>query len=99
MGRLASKVVRGTFWIAASYTFSNIVYFIRTVVLIRLLAPLDFGLMGIVRVIINMLKRFSETGIDIALVQKKEVNRTTLNTDWIMIAIRGDILFVILFAF
>lgn len=96
-GTLAHKVARGTLWVVASYTFSNILYFLRTVILIRLLNPIDFGLMGIARVVINMLNLFSETGIDRALVQRKEVGESTLNSAWIITAIRGLILFTLLY--
>jgi O-antigen/teichoic acid export membrane protein len=96
---LANKVVRGTFWISASAILSHIIYFLRTIILVRLLNPIDFGLMGIAAVVIEVLKRFSETGVGIALVQRKEVGESTLNTAWIMTAIRGIILFVLLYAF
>lgn len=98
-GKLAHKVARGTFWVAASYIFSNVFYFLRTVILVRLLNPIDFGLMGIARVVINMFNLFSETGIDRALVQKKEINADTLNSAWGITAIRGILLFILLYLF
>jgi len=98
-GKLAHKVARGTFWVAGSYIFTNIFYFLRTVILVRLLNPIDFGLMGIARVVINMLNLFSEIGIDRALVQKKEVNAATLNSAWLITAIRGIVLFILLYLF
>lgn len=94
---LAHRIARGTFWVIVSYTFSNVLYFLRTVILVRLLNPIDFGLMGIARVVINMLNLFSEIGIDRALVQKKEVDESTLNSAWIMTALRGLILFTLLY--
>lgn len=77
-GGLSHKVARGAFWIAGSYIFTNIFYFLRTVILVKLLNPIDFGLMGIARVVINMLNLFSEIGIDRALVQKKKSMRLPL---------------------
>jgi len=99
MEMLANKVIRGTLWIAASYIITSILYFLRTIILVRLLSPIDFGLMGIVRVALNMLERFTETGIGAALVQKKEVGESTLNTTWVITAIRGAILFIALYVF
>jgi len=98
-GTLAHKVARSTFWVAASYIFSNVLNVLRTVILVRLLNPIDFGLMGIARVVINMLNLFSETGIDRAVVQRKEVNNSVLNTAWIITAIRGVGLFALLYVF
>lgn len=98
-GALAKKVIRSTFWVAASTIFAKGLYFLRTIILIRLLNPIDFGLMGIAMVVFNVLERFSETGIGMALVQKKEVDKSTLNTAWIMTVMRGGMLFILLCLF
>lgn len=96
---ISTKVARSTFWVAASSIFNEVISFFRTIILIRFLKPIDFGLMGIVMVVIDMFNRFSETGIDVALVQRKEVDKSTLNTAWIMTVVRGIILFVLLYFF
>lgn len=94
---LSGKVARSTFWVAASTIFGHSLYFLRTIILIRLLNPVDFGLMAIARVVINVLDRFSETGISMAVVQKREINKSTLDTAWLMTFMRGIILFLLLY--
>ncbi|MEK6732750.1 MAG: lipopolysaccharide biosynthesis protein [Candidatus Omnitrophota bacterium] len=96
---LSSNVAHGAFWVIISYSFSNILYFLRTFILIRLLSPIDFGLMGVANVVIDMFNRFTETGIGMALVQKKEINKATLDTAWIITFVRGAVLFVLLYLF
>lgn len=96
---LVSNVAHGTLWVIISYSFSNILYFLRTLVLIKLLSPIDFGLMGVATVVIDMFNRFTETGIGMALIQKKEINKTTLDTAWIIIFVRGIALFILLYLF
>ncbi len=96
---LAHKVARGTIWVAASYVFSNALNFLKTIILTRLLNPIDFGLMGIALVVINCLSVGSEIGIGMALVQKKEVGEPALNTAWIMNAVRCIVLFAALYFF
>lgn len=98
-GTLSHKVARATLWVGTSYIFSNFLYFFRTIILTRLLNPIDFGLMGIARVMINMLNLFTEAGIEKAIVQKKEVTKSTLNSAWIITAIRGISLFALLYIF
>ena len=98
-GILSHKVVHSTFWVAASSIFGHVLYFLRTIVLIRLLSPIDFGLMGIAKVVLDMLNKFSETGISMAFVQRKDVSGSTLNTAWIMTVIRGIVLFTLLYVF
>lgn len=98
-GALTHKVARATLWVGASHIFSNFLYFLRTIILTRLLNPIDFGLMGIARVMINMLNIFTETGIEKAIVQRKEVSKSALNSAWIITAIRGISLFALLYIF
>jgi len=98
-GALAHKVARAALWVGVSYIFSNFLYFLRTIILTRLLNPIDFGLMGIARVMINMLNIFTETGIEKAVVQKKEVSKSALNSAWTITAIRGIFLFALLYIF
>jgi O-antigen/teichoic acid export membrane protein len=62
-----------------------------------LLAPEDFGLLGIAFLSIYTLETFSETGFQSALVQKKTDINPYLDTAWTVCAIRGAILFGLLF--
>ena len=71
--------------------------FVRTIILARLLAPSDFGLLGIAMLAIATLETFSQTGFQAALIQKKENVESYLDTAWTVSAIRGILLFLILF--
>jgi O-antigen/teichoic acid export membrane protein len=64
-----------------------------------LLAPHDFGLFGIAMLAIATLEAFTQTGFEAALVQKKENVKSYLDTAWTISAIRGAVLFFILFFF
>ena len=70
----------------------------RTIILARLLAPEAFGLLGIALVSIATLETFSQTGFRAALIQKKESVESYLDTAWTVSAVRGTILFLILFS-
>ena len=71
--------------------------FTRTIILARILAPEDFGLLGIGMLSIATLETFSQTGFGHALIQKKENIDSYLDTAWTVSAIRGLVLFLILF--
>lgn len=75
---------------------NRVLGFIRTIILARLLAPEDFGLLGIALLSISMLETFSKTGFDSALIQKKENVEPYLDTAWTVSALRGIVLFSIL---
>ncbi|MDD5634069.1 MAG: lipopolysaccharide biosynthesis protein [Candidatus Omnitrophica bacterium] len=71
--------------------------FARTIILARLLAPSDFGLMGVAALAINMLDTFSKTGFEAALIQKKEDIKHYLDTAWTVQFLRAAILCALLF--
>ena len=95
---LSKRVVRGGIWVFALRITNRGLGFIRTIILARLLAPHDFGLLGIAMLSIATLDTFSQTGFQAALVQKKENIESYLDTAWTVSAIRGVILFVLLFS-
>lgn len=96
-GSLSKKVVRGGLWVFALRIINRGLGFIKTIILARLLSPEDFGLLGIAMLAIATLDTFSQTGFQNALIQKKENIESYLDTAWTVSAIRGILLFLILF--
>jgi len=94
---LLEKVVRGGFWVFALRFTNRGLGFIRTIILARLLAPSDFGLLGIAMLAVSTLETFSQTGFQAAIIQKKGSVESYLDTAWTVSAIRVFILFVLLF--
>ena len=94
---LSKKVVRGGFWIFTLKLINRGMGFIRTIILARILSPEDFGLLGIAMLSISILDTFSQTGFLAALIQKEENVESYLDTAWTIAAIRGIIIFLILF--
>ncbi len=68
---LSTKVVKGGLWVFALRIINRGLGFVRTIILARLLAPEDFGLLGIGMLAILTLETFSQTGFQAALIQKK----------------------------
>jgi len=94
---LSKKVVRGGLWVFGLRITNRGLGFIRTIILARLLAPSDFGLLGIAMLAIATLETFSQTGFQSALIQKRDNVESYLDTAWTVSAIRGILLFLILF--
>ncbi|MBW2032851.1 MAG: lipopolysaccharide biosynthesis protein [Deltaproteobacteria bacterium] len=94
---LSKKVVRGGIWVFALRITNRGLGFIRTIILARLLAPEDFGLLGIAMLAISTLETFSQTGFQAALIQKKDNVESYLDTAWTVSAMRGIVLFLVLF--
>ena len=90
-------MVKGGLWVFALRFINRGLGFIRTIVLARLLAPEDFGLLGIALLSLSTLETFSQTGFHAALIQKKENVGSYLDTAWTVSVIRGVVLFLLLF--
>ncbi len=91
------KVVRGGAWVFVTRALVQLIAFVRTIVLARLLAPNDFGLFGIALLMLSMFSAFSQTGFRQALIQKKENTDLYLNTAWTLGVIRGGLIAIVLF--
>lgn len=94
---LSTKVAKGGFWLLILRMSDNTIGLLKLFILARLLAPNDFGMLGIAFLIIATLDTFSQTGLDTALIQMKDNIKEYLNTVWSISIIRGFILYVILF--
>ena len=97
LGSLSQKVVKGSFWVLTLRVLTQLFTIIRLIVLARILAPSDFGLMGIALLVMSTLEAFSNTGFKAALVQKKKDIKEYLDTAWTFLVLRGFFLFAILF--
>lgn len=95
---LSQRVIQGGFWVFALRIVSRGLSLVRTVVLARVLAPEDFGLMGIAMLAMSTLETFSQTGFQPALIQKQEDVEDYLDTAWTISALRGVVLFALLYS-
>jgi O-antigen/teichoic acid export membrane protein len=98
MESLSPKVIRSGFWSLGGNWLSRGLGIVKLLILARLLSPLDFGILGLAILSINVLNVFSETGIESALIQKEKISKSDLDTAWTITVIRGLILFSLLFA-
>ena len=71
--------------------------FARVAVLARVLSPKDFGVFGVASLVLAFLEIFTETGVNVFLVQRKNNFQEYLDTAWIVSIIRGILISVTLF--
>lgn len=79
---LGQAAFSGTIWLFGGKTYRQILFLVRAAVLARLLAPQDFGLVGLGELCIQFLGVFSYTGFGEALVQRPHLPPKTLQTAW-----------------
>ncbi|MDR0231292.1 MAG: lipopolysaccharide biosynthesis protein [Dysgonamonadaceae bacterium] len=75
-----NKAVKGVFWSGIERFSTQIVQFIISVILARLLLPADFGIVAITLIIMNVLQVINETGFGAALMQKLDRDELDFST-------------------
>ncbi len=80
MPSLRMQAVHGTKWMGISTISTTVFMYARIVILAHLLSPKDFGLMGMVMVMINLGVVFADMGISNAIIWKQDVTSEQLST-------------------
>jgi len=88
----------GVGWMGALKVIIRGIGFVRIFILARLLLPSDFGLFGIAGLVLAFLEIFTETGINIFLIQSddKDILKKYVHTAWVVSIVRGFIMFVVI---
>lgn len=98
-GSLTTQTVKSAVWSGGTVGGTRLLQLTMTVVLARILGPEEFGLMGIAVLAYQGLERLSRTGIDRALVQRREEDVTAFfDTAWAIQVGRGVLIAGVLFA-
>lgn len=97
---LTSRVHSGVIWNAISVASTYLAGFVRLIVVARLLAPADFGLIGMALTVVTGLNALSTIGLDISVIKTKfksdDELSTHLDTLWTVDLIRRLILAILL---
>lgn len=91
------SVISSLIWKFLERTGTQGVQFIVQIILARILAPQQFGTIAIVLVFINVANVFVQSGLNTALVQKKEVDEADFSTIFYISIIIALILYLLIF--
>ncbi|MEM7486564.1 MAG: lipopolysaccharide biosynthesis protein [Bacteroidota bacterium] len=80
MGALENKAKKGLIWSSIDKFSTLVIQFSVGIVLARLLAPEDFGLIGMITILISISQCLVDSGFYTALVQKKNITNTDYST-------------------
>ncbi len=85
-------------WVSMTTIAVRFSQILMLIILARLLSPRDFGLIGIALLTVSATRRFTDIGINAALIQDVEENVDKyLNTTWCLEAGRGFLIFAVLY--
>ena len=94
---MGSKLVKNFLWRFFERIGAQIISFLVTIVLARLLSPKEFGVVAIITVITSVLQVFVDGGFGNALIQKKDANDEDFSTVFYFNLVFCTIIYIILF--
>ncbi len=94
---LKKKTLVGLIWQYAEKCGTQVVNFVVSIILARLLTPADYGLIGLITVFISVSLVFARSGMGQALVQKKDANDEDFSTVFYYSTVFSVIIYIGLF--
>jgi O-antigen/teichoic acid export membrane protein len=92
MTSVQHRMARGAAWMFSARWLDKILGLVSTLVLARLLAPEDFGLVAIATAFIALLTLLTNFSFDVALIQHRDPTREHYDTVWTLGALFGTAL-------
>lgn len=93
------KAIAGFGWRQFFYIVNNLIAVGRIMILARLLTPYDFGLFSITAISLGLSEAFTQTGINITILQSKKKINFFLDTAWVIAIFRGLIIAILVALF
>lgn len=93
-----SLVISNFIWRFAERCGAQLVSFVVSIVLARLLTPDDYGTVALMMVFINILSVFIDSGFSTALIQKKDADDLDFSTIFFFNLVSCTLMFLLLFA-
>lgn len=97
MSVLSKKVFSGFFWKFSERVLAQLISFIVSVIIARILSPDDYGLVAMSMIFISLANVFVVNGFSTALIQKKDVNIDSFSTLFYCSLLISIILYILLF--
>lgn len=91
------KVINSMFWKLLERFSSQLVSFVISIILARILAPSDFGIIAIILVFISFANVIIDGGLNTALIQKKNAEQEDFSTIFWFCLLMASCLYVFLF--
>lgn len=93
------QTLKGLGWLGGLQAFGRGLALLRTAILARILLPDQFGVFGIVTLVLNLFEILTETGINTVIIQEKKRLKTFIDTAWVVSIFRGILIaFLIILA-
>lgn len=88
-------VIKGLSYIGSLRFFTKIIGFVEAIILARILAPEQFGAYAVALLALGLLEVLTETGVNVVLVQEKQIDRF-ISSAWIVSILRGIAIMILI---
>ena len=93
---LKSQAISGVKWSGISMGAVTALQFVTLAVLARLLSPSDFGLMGMIMVVVGFAQLFADMGISNAIIYRQDATRKELSSLYWLNILAGIVIFFVI---
>jgi lipopolysaccharide exporter len=94
----ANHLLRGSVWMLAARWAMRMIGLVSTMILVRVLAPEDFGLVAMAMLAYGLLETISYAGVDLALQRSTASSREDFDTAWTVQIMQGCFIAILLLA-
>ena len=91
------KILSGVIWKFGERIIAQGVSFIVSLILARILMPEDYGAVAVVTVFIEIANVFLSSGLNVALIQKKDVTQEEISTIFYCNLLLSSLLYIIMY--
>ncbi len=95
---IGPHMARGALWMVAMRWVLRIIGLANVVILARLLAPEDFGIIAMATVVVGFLQMFADVNVDLVLIRNADAGRQQYDSAWTVQALSGLAIMLLLFA-
>lgn len=96
---LRKTVLHGLSWVALLRASTRGVSILKIAIIARLLTPSQVGLYGLAFLVISLLEVFTETGVNVFLIQEKKKLEEYVDTAWVISILRGFLISLLIIVF
>lgn len=93
---LSARIAKSAGWIVGGRFIMGLFGFLNTIIIARLLAPEDFGIVAIGLTTMQILTNLSDIGVSQAVIRFRDADRDDLDTLFTLSAIRGAVIALML---
>ena len=96
MSSIKQDLIKGVFWSAVEKYSSLALNIVISMILARILSPLEYGIVSIATVLIAFLTMFATMGIGPAIIQRKDLDQNDLDNIFTFSLVIGAFLAIFL---